>query len=82
VSASGKLLLQKLVIAFLVAFFGALVTSLEGFSKQPTFGWDKSIVVSLIVGALGAGVRAILALGPINLVPSDAQHSLLTKKKT
>jgi hypothetical protein len=74
---NSKLLFQKLLVAFIVSFLGALVTSLEGLSKQPTFGWSKAIIVSILVGALGAGVRAVLALGPINLVASDKQHSLI-----
>lgn len=79
-SAANKLLAQKLVVAFIVSFVGALLTSLEGLSKQPDFGWNRSIVISLIVGALGAGVRAVLALGPVNLIPSDAKHSLVGTK--
>jgi hypothetical protein len=80
VNAANKLLAQKLLIAFIVSFVGALLTSLEGLGKQPHFGLDRSLIISLIVGALGAGMRAVLALGPVNLVASDAKHSLVGKK--
>lgn len=72
----NKLLIQKLAIAFVVSFAAALITSLAGLASQPNFGWDKATIIALVVGALGAGVRAVLALGPINLTPSDGQHSL------
>ena len=75
-SNTTRLLIEKLVMAFLVAFFGALLTSLEGLSKQPDFGWNKSLIIAVIVGALGAGIRAVLALSPINIVSSDSLHTL------
>lgn len=81
-SKNSKLLIQKLVIAFVVGFGGMLVTSLTGLANQPNFTFDKAAVISLIVGALSAGLRAVLALGPINLVPSDTQHSIIGGKFT
>lgn len=75
--SNTELLIRKLAIAFISGFFGALITSLEGISHQATYSWSKAAVISLIVGALTAGIRAVLALGPINLVPSDKQHSLV-----
>ena len=76
----NKLLIQKLVIAFVVSFAGALVTSLTGLASQPNFGWDKATIIALVVGALGVGMRAVLAYGPINLIPSDAQHTIGKKR--
>jgi len=76
-----RLLIRKMIIAFLVAFFGALITTLTGLSSEPEFNFTTSIIISAIVGALSAGVRAVLALSPINITPSDAQHSLGTKKE-
>lgn len=78
-TAKTKQLLQKLYIAFIVGFLGALITCLEGLSSQPNFDWSRSAVISLIVGALAAGFRAVLALGPINLTQSDQKHSLLKR---
>jgi hypothetical protein len=72
----NKLLIQKLAVAFVVSFAGALVASLTGLASQPNFGWDKATVIAVVVGALGVAMRAVLAYGPLNLVPSDAQHTI------
>lgn len=71
-----NLLARKLLIAFIVGFCGPLVAFLSGLGASPEWHFDKAAVVSLITGCLAAGIRAVLAFGPINLVPSDAQHSL------
>lgn len=73
---SNEFLAKKCVVAFLVGFLGSVVTLLEGLSKAPSFNFDRAAVISLIAGALAAGFRAVLALSPVNLVPSDAQHTL------
>ncbi len=73
----NKLLFRKLVMAFLVAFVPALVTAWKGLAAEPDFHFTSAIGISLVVGALGVGLRAVLALGPINLVESDAQHTVV-----
>lgn len=75
-NGSNKLLAAKCFIAFLVGFLGSLVTFLEGLSKAPSFSFDRAAVISLIAGALAAGFRAVLALSPVNLVGTDAQHTI------
>jgi hypothetical protein len=76
-SAATKLLIQKLVVAFLVAFFGALLPALTGLGDSPNYHFDRAALIALVVGAFGAGIRAVLALGPLNIVPSDKRHSLI-----
>lgn len=72
----NKLLIEKMFIAFLVAFLGAFITAIEGLSKEPDYHWSGAVVIGLVVGALGAGLRAVFALSPVNLTPSDAQHTI------
>jgi hypothetical protein len=72
----NKLLGQKMLIAFIVAFLGAFITALAGISKEPNYHWSSAVIIGLIVGALGAGLRAVLALSPVNLTPSDRQHTI------
>jgi hypothetical protein len=73
----NRLFWQKLVVAFLVAFFGALVPLLTGLGQSPDWKFDKAVWMAALVGAVGAGARAVLALGPVNLVPSDGQHTVI-----
>jgi hypothetical protein len=73
----NRLFWLKLFMAFLVGFLGSLVTFLTGLSEAPNFSFDRAAVISLIAGALAAGIRAVLALGPVNLVPSDNQHTII-----
>lgn len=72
----SSLLIRKLFVAFVVGFAGPLLTFLTGLSASPEWHFDKAAIVSLITGCIAAGIRALLALGPINLVPSDSQHSI------
>lgn len=76
----NALLLRKLVVAFLVAFGGVFIPAVlkildDVHSGVPT-AWGASFWIALVAGAFAAGVRAVLALSPINLVPSDAEHTL------
>ena len=71
---------KKLVVAFVVAFFGAFVPLLSGIGQSPDYHFDKALWVAALFGAIGAGVRAVLALGPINLVPSDKADSIVGTK--
>ncbi len=77
----NKLLLQKMVVAFLAAFGGVMVPAvlkiLDDVSNGTPSSWGKAFWISLVAGAFAAGVRALLALSPLNLVPSDKQHSLV-----
>lgn len=76
----NKLFWQKLVIAFIVGFASAFITAVSGLGDEPNFQWTTSVLISLVVGGLAAGARAVLALGPVNLVPSDGQHSVVQPK--
>lgn len=79
----NSLLARKLLVAFLVGFGGvfipAALTLLDKVASGTPSGVGKDLVISLVSGAFAAGVRALLAFSPVNLVPSDAEHSL-TKK--
>lgn len=79
VSSRNKLLAKKLLIAFIVGFGGSFLPFITGWAQAPNYDFSKSIWVAALTGAVGAGVRALLALGPLNLVPSDKEHDL-TKK--
>ncbi len=73
----NRLFFQKLVVAFVVAFFAAFIPLITGIGQSPDYHFDKALWVSTLFAAIGAGVRAVLALGPVNLVPSDNQHSIV-----
>jgi heme A synthase len=77
----NQLLIRKMLVAFLVAFVSVFITALEGLSKEPNYHWSRSFVIGLVVGAIAAGLRAVLALAPINLVPSDSQHSIRLSRR-
>lgn len=78
----NKLLAEKIFTAFLGGFFGALVVSLQGLVAQPGFGWSKSLLISAVVGAIAAGIRATLALSPVNVESTDTQHTVKVGKAT
>lgn len=76
----NTLLLKKLVVAFLVAFGGVFLPGvlkvLDDIHNGVGTSWGTAFWLSLVAGGVAAGLRAILALSPINLVPSDAEHTL------
>ena len=77
----NKLLIKKLLLAFAVTFGTSLIVAVEGLTRQPDLKFTSALLVSLVTGALGAGLRAVIALLPINVVPSDAEHTLSVFKK-
>lgn len=76
----NALLAKKLVVAFLVAFGGvfipAVLNILDDIHNGVSNNWGAAFWLALAAGAVGAGVRAVLALAPLNLVPSDAEHTI------
>lgn len=76
----NNLLLRKMVVAFLVAFGGvfipAVLNVLDDIHNGISANWGTAFWLSLVAGAVSAGLRAVLAFSPLNLVPSDAQHTL------
>lgn len=79
-SDKNKLLLRKLFVSFIVGFGGSFIPFITGWAQAPNYSFDKSVWIAALMGAVAAGVRALLAFGPINLVPSDKQHSLVAVK--
>lgn len=73
----NKLFFQKLAMAFIAAAVAATITAWQGLSQQPDFHFTRAVVIGLVTGAVTAGVRAVIAISPLNIVPSDAQHSVL-----
>jgi len=78
------LFLKKLLVAFVIGFGGvfipAILTLLDKVSNGTPTSFDKSLWISLVSGAVAAGLRALLVLIPgLNLVPSDAQPVLVKK---
>jgi Fe2+ transport system protein B len=77
----NSLFARKLLVAFLVAFgavfIPAVLDILDKLHQGVDANFSTELVWSVIAGGVGAGIRAILALLPgLNLVPSDAQHSI------
>lgn len=75
----NTLLLKKLVLAALVAFVGAFVPLLTGIGQSPNYSFDKAAWIAALFAGIGAIARALLAFGPFNVVPSDAEHTLFKK---
>lgn len=79
----NKLLLQKMLMAFLVTFGGVIIPAmlnvLDDIHNGVPHHFDSAFWIAMAAGAFGAAVRAVLALSPINIVPSDAQHTLFAK---
>lgn len=75
-----SLFARKLLIAFIVGFVAALADGLTSWSQsgQP---FSTSLIEAMIVGALATAARGLLALLPINIVPSDAMHTARTRAK-
>lgn len=70
-----SLFARKLVIAFIVGFVGAFLDAIIGITQsQQPLTW--SLVDGALVGALATTGRALLALSPVNIVPSDATHTI------
>lgn len=79
----NKLLVKKMIVAFLAGFFGVflpvVLDLLDKLSNgiDPNFG--RAVLISLVAAAFSAGVRAIIALLPINLVPTDKLNTLFKR---
>jgi hypothetical protein len=75
-----KLLGRKVGIAFLVGFLGVFIPAiLQVFDalqkgEEPTL--TNAFLISLISGAIAAGVRGVLAISPLNLGVTDGLTSL------
>lgn len=85
--SAAKLLVQKLVVAFVIGFapvfLAGITTALSSLTDQLSTGGDidfsflNVLFASLVAGAVTAASRAVLALMPgVNLVASDKLHSL------
>ena len=79
-SARG-LLTRKLLVGFAIGFLSYFLPSvldiLDSLRDGQDFSIGWSLLISLVSGGVGAGVRALLALGPWNLAgPTDALHTI------
>lgn len=72
----NKLFLKKIFVAFLVGFGGYLLPIIANLGPAANAGAMKAVWASALSGAVMAGLRALLAFSPINLVPSDAEQTL------
>ena len=79
-TSANKLLLKKAaitgVIAFLAVFIPAVLTVLDEIEGGAAHDFSTGFWFSLLAGAIAAALRAILALSPLNLVPTDALNSI------
>lgn len=70
----NKLFLRKLLVAFVAGAAGSLIPKITELGPLTALTWTHAIWVSLALGGVTAGVRAVLVLVPgLNLVPSDSQ---------
>jgi hypothetical protein len=80
VSQTTQLLARKLAIAFIVGFGGiflpAVLDVLDAVAKGDPANFSTTLIWSTVAGAFAAGIRAVLALSPLNLTPSDALHTI------
>ena len=74
----NTLFLKKLLIAFIVGALPTLIAFLSSVEVRGGAGFTRAALVTLASGAIAAGIRAVLVLLPVNLVPSDAEP-ILTK---
>lgn len=72
-------------MAFLITFGGVMIPAmlnvLDDIHNGVPHHFDSSWWIAVACGAFGAALRAVLALSPINIVPSDAQHTLFKSHK-
>lgn len=74
------LFLRKLLVAFVVGFAGTLLQKVVALGPIGSYHIGQALLVSVLAGAVFAGLRAALVLIPgVNLVPSDA-NPVVTKK--
>lgn len=85
-TSATNLLLRKMLVAFLVAFGGVLIPALLSILNNVAAGtpskFGKALLISLVAGAFSAGLRAALALSPINLTPTDKLTTLGSSHKS
>jgi hypothetical protein len=74
------LLARKAFVAFITAFLGVLLpATLQILDAIQSGGEPKvasALLISLVAGAFAAGIRALLALSPINLTATDSLTTL------
>ena len=79
-SARWKLLAKKCAMAggvsFLAVFIPAVLTALDEIEGGEGHSFSTEFWFSLLAGAVGAAVRAIIAVLPWNFVATDALHSI------
>ena len=81
------LIFRKSLVAFIVGFFGVLIPAglqiLDEIQKGGEPTGTSALLVSLVVGAFAAGIRAALAVIPgLNLSSTDSLTSIGSKTDT
>jgi hypothetical protein len=76
-----SLFFKKMLVAFVVGFASTFGQFLVSLGPADYSHFSKSLWVSALVGAATAGLRALLALSPLNIVPSDAENSVVAVRK-
>ena len=81
-----KLLAKKVgfagAIAFLAVFIPGVLSILDEIEGGSGHPFQTTFWFSLLAGAVGAGIRAIVAVLPWNLMPTDALHGFGQDKPT
>ena len=79
-TTANKLLLRKMavagVVSFLSVFIPSMLTALDEIEGGGEHSFSTKFWISLLAGAVGAGLRGALAFLPWNLTPTDALHSV------
>jgi hypothetical protein len=80
------LVVRKSVIAFITAFLGVMIPAILQILDQIQKGgeptWSSALWISLIAGAFAAGIRAVLAISPLNLSATDKLTSWGSKEES
>jgi hypothetical protein len=85
-TSANKLLLKKMavtgLIGFLSVFLPAVLKGLDEIEGGAAHHFSTEFWFSLLAGAVAAGLRAVLALSPWNLLPTDVLHGFRKDKPT
>lgn len=89
---AGGLLFKKMLTAFLVGFLPTFITGITGALQSVldslshggsiSFPFLQATVLGIVVGAVMAGVRALLAFLPVNITPTDKLIGFGSKVRT
>jgi len=72
-SSNDSVFWKKVLLSFVRGVIASLVVTVPGILASPDFKFERALWISLLIGAVAAGFRAVQAYFT-NLEPGDAQH--------